>query len=222
MNERTPLTVALSPDADKSWPWRRNVAEGPYDYAYPMAVQTADEKIHLIFTSHVADDCESRRARRAMDPKTVAEQNVVAEAQRSEHAACSPKFGQQELLMVRLRESGVHRQKHPAGRLSSRWPVTIESHWLNSKLASYLSASDRLRDAADVQALISKWELALDFLKPLEPCGAGGLRTHLARSGLELNAENDLPPIEWDRFPGRFRANADWEGAGQNLIFEPF
>jgi predicted neuraminidase len=52
MNERTPLTVALSPDADKSWPWRRNVAEGPYDYAYPMAVQTADEKIHLIFTSH--------------------------------------------------------------------------------------------------------------------------------------------------------------------------
>jgi len=52
MNERTPLTVALSPDGDKTWPWRRNVAEGPYDYAYPMAVQTRDGKIHLIFTSH--------------------------------------------------------------------------------------------------------------------------------------------------------------------------
>ena len=52
MNERTPLTVALSPDGDQTWPWRRNVAEGPYDYAYPMAVQTRDGKIHLIFTSH--------------------------------------------------------------------------------------------------------------------------------------------------------------------------
>jgi len=52
MNDRTPLTIALSPDADQTWPWRRNVAEGPYDYAYPMAVQTQDRKIHLIFTSH--------------------------------------------------------------------------------------------------------------------------------------------------------------------------
>jgi predicted neuraminidase len=52
MNERTPLTIAISPDADKTWPWRRNVAEGPYDYAYPMAVETSDGKIHLIFTSH--------------------------------------------------------------------------------------------------------------------------------------------------------------------------
>jgi len=52
MNDRTPLTLALSPDADRTWPWRRNVAEGPFDYAYPMAVQTRDQKIHLIFTSH--------------------------------------------------------------------------------------------------------------------------------------------------------------------------
>jgi predicted neuraminidase len=52
MNDRTPLTVALSPDGDRTWPWRRNVAEGPNDYAYPMAVQTADGKIHLVFTSH--------------------------------------------------------------------------------------------------------------------------------------------------------------------------
>jgi len=52
MNDRTPLAVALSPDGDRSWPWRRNLAESPYDYAYPMAVQTRDGKIHLVFTSH--------------------------------------------------------------------------------------------------------------------------------------------------------------------------
>ncbi len=52
MNERTPLTVALSADAGQSWPWQRNVAVGDYDYAYPMAVQTSDGRIHLIFTSH--------------------------------------------------------------------------------------------------------------------------------------------------------------------------
>lgn len=52
MNDRTPLTVALSPDQDRSYPHRRNVAEGPYDYAYPVAVQTRDGRIHLVFTSH--------------------------------------------------------------------------------------------------------------------------------------------------------------------------
>lgn len=52
MNERTPLTVALSADGGQTWPWRRNVAEGNFDYAYPMAVQTSDGRMHLIFTSH--------------------------------------------------------------------------------------------------------------------------------------------------------------------------
>ncbi len=52
MNDRTPLTVALSTDGDQTWPWRRNVADGPYDYGYPMSLQTRDGKIHLIFTSH--------------------------------------------------------------------------------------------------------------------------------------------------------------------------
>ena len=52
MNDRTPLTVALSADDDRTWSWRRNIAEGPYDYAYPMAVQTRDGKIRVIFTSH--------------------------------------------------------------------------------------------------------------------------------------------------------------------------
>jgi len=52
MNDRTPLTVALSPDADQTWPSRRKIAEGPYDFGYPMALQARNGKIHLIFTSH--------------------------------------------------------------------------------------------------------------------------------------------------------------------------
>lgn len=52
MNDRTPLTIALSSDNDRTYPFRRNVAEGPFDYGYPEAIQTRDGKIHLIFTSH--------------------------------------------------------------------------------------------------------------------------------------------------------------------------
>lgn len=52
MNDRTPLTVALSADGGRTWPWQRNVAAGPFDYGYPMALQTADGKLHLCFTSH--------------------------------------------------------------------------------------------------------------------------------------------------------------------------
>ncbi len=52
MNDRTPLTVALSKDQDRSYPHRRNIAEGPHDYAYPQAIQAKDGRIHLIFTSH--------------------------------------------------------------------------------------------------------------------------------------------------------------------------
>lgn len=52
MNDRTPLTAALSVDGEHTWPWRRNIATGPHDYAYPYAIQTRDGKIHLVFTSH--------------------------------------------------------------------------------------------------------------------------------------------------------------------------
>lgn len=52
MNERAPLTVALSPDGDKTWPYRRDIATGPHDYAYPFAIQTHDGKIHVVYTSH--------------------------------------------------------------------------------------------------------------------------------------------------------------------------
>jgi len=50
-NSRTPLTVALSPDLDKTWPAKRNIAEGPGDFGYPMALQARDGSIHVVFTS---------------------------------------------------------------------------------------------------------------------------------------------------------------------------
>lgn len=60
-------------------------------------------------------------------------------------------------------------RRHPAGRLKLTLAGNDQIALLNSKLASYLSATDRLRDAADVQALISKWELPLDFSGRLSP-----------------------------------------------------
>ncbi|HQR06923.1 MAG TPA: exo-alpha-sialidase, partial [Gemmatales bacterium] len=50
---RTPLTVALSTDGDKTFPHRRNLVEGTEgDFAYPYAIQTDDGKIHLVFTAN--------------------------------------------------------------------------------------------------------------------------------------------------------------------------
>ena len=51
MNRRTPLTVALSPDQDRTWPVRRNLREGDNDYGYPIAFQAADGRIHVVYTS---------------------------------------------------------------------------------------------------------------------------------------------------------------------------
>jgi predicted neuraminidase len=50
MLDRTPLTVAISTDDDKSWPHRKNIAEGKDDFAYPVALQAKDGKIHIIYT----------------------------------------------------------------------------------------------------------------------------------------------------------------------------
>jgi predicted neuraminidase len=51
MSGRTPLTVALSTDGDRSWPHRRNLAEGPGDFSYPTAIEASDGRIHAVFTS---------------------------------------------------------------------------------------------------------------------------------------------------------------------------
>lgn len=49
--DRTPLTVAISGDGDKTWPARRDIAVGNHDYAYPYAIQGRDGKIHIVYTS---------------------------------------------------------------------------------------------------------------------------------------------------------------------------
>jgi len=49
--ERTPLTVAISTDNDRSYPYRFNLFEGEDAFAYPCAIQTDDGKIHLVFSA---------------------------------------------------------------------------------------------------------------------------------------------------------------------------
>ncbi len=51
MNRRTPLTVALSFDLDRTWPVRRDLRTGDNDYGYPIAFQTGDGRIHVVYTS---------------------------------------------------------------------------------------------------------------------------------------------------------------------------
>ncbi|MBI1790621.1 MAG: exo-alpha-sialidase, partial [Acidobacteria bacterium] len=51
MSQRTPLRVAISRDNDQTYPDRRDIAAGRDSYAYPVAIQTQDDKIHLIYTS---------------------------------------------------------------------------------------------------------------------------------------------------------------------------
>ena len=51
MNDRTPLTVAISLDGDNSYPYRRNIMEGDNTFAYPYAIQARDGRIHIICTT---------------------------------------------------------------------------------------------------------------------------------------------------------------------------
>lgn len=51
MSRRTPLTLALSPDQDRTWPIKRNLREGDNDFGYPIAFQSADGRIHIVYTS---------------------------------------------------------------------------------------------------------------------------------------------------------------------------
>jgi len=51
-DDRMPLTVAISTDNDKTYPYRRNVINKPGDTAaYPSAIQTQDGRIHVVYTS---------------------------------------------------------------------------------------------------------------------------------------------------------------------------
>ena len=52
IGDRMPLTVAISTDNDKTYPHRRNILNIPGDTAaYPVAIQTRDGKIHVVYTS---------------------------------------------------------------------------------------------------------------------------------------------------------------------------
>jgi predicted neuraminidase len=52
VGDRMPLTVAISTDNDKSYPHRRHIVNKPGDTAaYPVAIQTRDGKIHIVYTS---------------------------------------------------------------------------------------------------------------------------------------------------------------------------
>jgi predicted neuraminidase len=49
--DRTPLTAAISTDNGRTFLYRRNIADGNGDFAYPSALQATDGKIHVTFTS---------------------------------------------------------------------------------------------------------------------------------------------------------------------------
>ena len=50
-NSRTPLTVAFSADHDKTWPVKKDLVSGPGDFGYPLAFQSQDGKVHIVYTS---------------------------------------------------------------------------------------------------------------------------------------------------------------------------
>lgn len=51
MNDRTPLSAALSTDNDKSYHHRIDLLTGEGPFAYPFMIQAADGKIHLVYTT---------------------------------------------------------------------------------------------------------------------------------------------------------------------------
>ena len=55
ISARNPLTVSISTDSDKTWPFKRNIAEADetQTFAYPVAIQSKDGKIHVVCTTDV-------------------------------------------------------------------------------------------------------------------------------------------------------------------------
>ena len=51
MWERSPLMLALSDDKDRTYPVKKALATGKNSYAYPIAFQARDGRIHVIYTS---------------------------------------------------------------------------------------------------------------------------------------------------------------------------
>ncbi|BCS34727.1 hypothetical protein TBR22_A39530 [Luteitalea sp. TBR-22] len=51
MWKRSPLMLALSDDQDRTWPVKRALATGENSFAYPIAFQARDGRIHVVYTS---------------------------------------------------------------------------------------------------------------------------------------------------------------------------
>ncbi|MFQ5429192.1 MAG: exo-alpha-sialidase [Phycisphaerae bacterium] len=47
---RRPLSIALSQDSGRTWPYRRILTDGEESYSYPSAVQSSDGLIHLVYS----------------------------------------------------------------------------------------------------------------------------------------------------------------------------
>lgn len=47
---RYPLTIALSRDNGKTWPWRRDIETDPHEFSYPCVIQSGDGLIHVTYT----------------------------------------------------------------------------------------------------------------------------------------------------------------------------
>ena len=70
----------------------------------------------------------------------------------------------------RARIRGMQKaRRHPAGKLAFTLRGNAIAAFINDKLASFLSAKDRLRDAADVQSLTKRLKLRRDFANRLAP-----------------------------------------------------
>ncbi len=48
--ERSPLSLLVSNDNGESWPERTDLEDGPGEYSYPSILQSADGRIHLVYT----------------------------------------------------------------------------------------------------------------------------------------------------------------------------
>tara|TARA_R110001592_G_scaffold87216_4_gene257578 strand:- start:668 stop:1741 length:1074 start_codon:yes stop_codon:yes gene_type:complete len=54
MNDRNPLTIAISEDNDKTWTHKRDIGTDMKNtYAYPMAIQAKDGTIYVVYTTDV-------------------------------------------------------------------------------------------------------------------------------------------------------------------------
>jgi predicted neuraminidase len=65
---RTPLSLLISEDNGKTWPWRMDLETGPGEYSYPSIIQASDGKVHVVYTwrreriQHVVIDHKDIRA----------------------------------------------------------------------------------------------------------------------------------------------------------------